>query len=282
MWQHLFYRFFLPFLFVIIGSGISYGQNEPSEGQEYRTQTDTLTDFQRDFSNLKKADIHAYFFRQNDSVRGDEIPCYLEETGELLTGWKKERVSYIIDLWPFPYIDSTGRIRAVVYGTLTEEQKESHIKMGGEEYRTMTMGKYREGVKAPSIDVEDMTGISFTPENLKDKVVVLNFWFTGCKPCIEEMPALNELVMKYLDEEVVFLGFALDDEESLRLFFEQHPYYYHTISNADQVHQQFEVKVWPSHIIVGRDSNIYYRSAGFNDGTIILLDEAIQEAILQN
>jgi thiol-disulfide isomerase/thioredoxin len=30
-----------------------------------------------------------------------------------------------------------------------------------------------------------------------DLVIVLNFWFTQCKPCVAEFPELNELKEKY-------------------------------------------------------------------------------------
>ena len=33
----------------------------------------------------------------------------------------------------------------------------------------------------------------------KDKPTFVNFWFMSCSPCIEEMPALNELKEKYKD-----------------------------------------------------------------------------------
>ena len=35
--------------------------------------------------------------------------------------------------------------------------------------------------------------------NLKGKPSLINFWFTSCKPCIEEMPILNRLKGRFLD-----------------------------------------------------------------------------------
>ena len=50
----------------------------------------------------------------------------------------------------------------------------------------------------------DMNGNSYSLGILKGKVVVINFWFVECKPCVIEMPELNEIVEKYKSEEVVF------------------------------------------------------------------------------
>jgi thiol-disulfide isomerase/thioredoxin len=36
-------------------------------------------------------------------------------------------------------------------------------------------------------------GIKFNIDNLIGKSTLINFWSTICEPCIEEMPALNQL-----------------------------------------------------------------------------------------
>ena len=40
------------------------------------------------------------------------------------------------------------------------------------------------GKKVPEFKFTDLNGNEISTENTKGKVVVLNFWFTGCKPCI--------------------------------------------------------------------------------------------------
>ena len=76
----------------------------------------------------------------------------------------------------------------------------------------------------------DLEGTTFTLDELKGKVVVINFWFVACKPCVEEIPELNELVEKYEEKDVVFLGFALDNEKRLNSFLEKTPFKYHIFS----------------------------------------------------
>jgi len=78
---------------------------------------------------------------------------------------------------------------------------------------------YEEKVEpAAPFSVTDIKGNTYTSEELKGKVVVLNFWFIGCAPCRIEIPGLNEMVKHYDKEEVVFIAFALDGKEELKKF----------------------------------------------------------------
>ncbi|MEO6452741.1 MAG: TlpA disulfide reductase family protein [Ginsengibacter sp.] len=43
-----------------------------------------------------------------------------------------------------------------------------------------------------------------------DSVLVINFWATFCKPCIEEMPYLESISQKYTDQKVKILLVSLD------------------------------------------------------------------------
>jgi thiol-disulfide isomerase/thioredoxin len=49
-----------------------------------------------------------------------------------------------------------------------------------------------------------------------DSLIVLNYWATWCKPCIEEMPMLNEVKHHYQGKNIVFISFSVDDD-SLKL-----------------------------------------------------------------
>jgi peroxiredoxin/YHS domain-containing protein len=46
---------------------------------------------------------------------------------------------------------------------------------------------------APKFTVEDLKGKDVTLEKYKDKVILLDFWATWCKPCVEAIPDLQKL-----------------------------------------------------------------------------------------
>ena len=53
-------------------------------------------------------------------------------------------------------------------------------------------------------------GKAYTLSDMKGKVVVIDFWFTGCIPCRAEMPYFDRLAETFKDRPVQFLSVSLD------------------------------------------------------------------------
>lgn len=52
-------------------------------------------------------------------------------------------------------------------------------------------------------------------ENAKDTTLVINFWATWCKPCIEELPCFEELRERYNGQNVLVILVSLDFKSQL-------------------------------------------------------------------
>jgi thiol-disulfide isomerase/thioredoxin len=85
----------------------------------------------------------------------------------------------------------------------------------------------RVGSIPPPLQLEKMiqgpavAGVNW--QALKGKLVVLEFWNTSCKPCIEAIPHLNQLAEQFKTKPVVFLSISDDREDHLKDFLKQHP-----------------------------------------------------------
>ena len=120
---------------------------------------------------------------------------------------------------------------------------------------------------APAFNVTSLDGKQFDLASLRGKVVVMDFWFTGCPPCLEELPKLNSLVDEFKDQDVVFIAPTWDKEPILRTFLKEHPFKYHIIPGANALvleacrDGQGNVIV-PVHMVIDRDGKIEVKSDG--------------------
>ena len=114
------------------------------------------------------------------------------------------------------------------------------------------------GTVAPNFKATSVSGEQIELANLKGQVVVLNFWFTKCPPCIQEMPALNRLVDHYAGRKIKFVSFAPENAQSLDSFFKQHPFKFAAIAESENIRREtFKLfPAWPYTIIIDREGKI--------------------------
>lgn len=62
--------------------------------------------------------------------------------------------------------------------------------------------------------LRDLEGNRTSLAALRGKVVVLNFWATWCRPCIEELPVLADVAERYGNRGVVVVAASVDDAAS--------------------------------------------------------------------
>ncbi len=70
-----------------------------------------------------------------------------------------------------------------------------------------------EGRSAPEFRLETMSGDSLSMDDLRGRVVVLNFWASWCVPCRVEHPALLKAHNTYDPEEAVVVGVVYQDSK---------------------------------------------------------------------
>ncbi len=137
------------------------------------------------------------------------------------------------------------------------------------------------GKQIPNFEVQDIDGNTYSSDELEGKILVLNFWFIGCPPCIREMPQLNELEEFYsTNEDVVFIGFTTDTEYRLRLFEESgYSFNYINIPESIEISTSFNVPVYPAHLVVDKQGIIQFTFLGDNEEIAKKLSSEIDKLI---
>jgi len=64
----------------------------------------------------------------------------------------------------------------------------------------------------------DMEGTPQAMAQWRGKVLVVNFWATWCKPCLEEIPVFVKMQQKFGAEGLQFVGIAIDNPVKVREF----------------------------------------------------------------
>ena len=118
------------------------------------------------------------------------------------------------------------------------------------------------GFKGKDLDGNDVDESLFT----QNKVTVVNFWFSGCKPCVEELSKLNELndTIKKMGGEVVGINTdTLDDnqdgiKEAKEILKAKGASYKNLTFDSDSTVGKYagNIMAFPTTVLVDKDGNI--------------------------
>lgn len=179
------------------------------------------------------------------------------------------------DYMPEPYVDNNMDIKAFVLRKATEQEK-----MKRKQMEMNRLGKNELiGKEAFSFSVTDMFGNKYSLEELKGKVIVMNFWFVECKPCVMEMPELNKLVEKYKNKDVVFLGFATNKKAKIDQFLKTKSFNYNLIADSENIANLYNVNSFPTHVIIDKNSKIVHYVSGLGPTTVEEIDKKIESLL---
>lgn len=68
---------------------------------------------------------------------------------------------------------------------------------------------------APDFEFVTLSGEKVRSDNLKGKVIVLDFWNNRCNPCIKSMPQMEKFYQKYKNDKQVAIYFVNSGWDSL-------------------------------------------------------------------
>jgi thiol-disulfide isomerase/thioredoxin len=135
------------------------------------------------------------------------------------------------------------------------------------------------GKPAPDFTVKTINGKKVSLKSLKGKVVVMNFWFTQCRPCVEEIPELNAIAKKYKgNKDVVFLGIEVRPEttkEDVEKFLKRVPFAYEIAMGGKDAAALYEAKTFPANFVIDKKGIVRMGAVGFSPITIDELGKII-------
>ncbi len=177
-----------------------------------------------------------------------------------------------------PVMDKNGQLKHMQLRKSTADEKDLMAKFLKSGAPSELIGK-----KAPSFSMTDMNGKTISSESLLGKVVVLNFWFVTCKPCIEEIPDLNKVYKKYKNNpDVVFASITFNEKEKVSKFLKKHPLEYPVISDARNLCNEFSVNSYPTNMVIDKEGKFYDSISGGFPNIGDHISNKIDEALIKS
>ncbi|UXS04230.1 cytochrome c biogenesis protein DipZ [Agrobacterium tumefaciens] len=140
--------------------------------------------------------------------------------------------------------------------------------------------------RAPSLDgaVEWLNSPPLTAEQLRGKVVLVDFWTYSCINCIRTVPFVRAWAEKYKDQGLVVIGvhspeFAFEKKidnvkQAISDFKIGYPV---AVDNDYKIWRAFENNYWPAHYLIDAKGQIRYHH--FGEGNYRQTEQAIQDLL---
>ena len=121
------------------------------------------------------------------------------------------------------------------------------------------------GKPAPDFELPDLAGAKLRNSDLKDKVLLVNFWATWCAPCEIEIPWFIDFDKKYRSQGLEIVGVSLDEEgpEKVKKFVAEHKMTYKVVMGDEKTAEAFGGVVGlPTTFLVDRSGKFHSMHRG--------------------
>jgi thiol-disulfide isomerase/thioredoxin len=116
----------------------------------------------------------------------------------------------------------------------------------------------------PDFSIITSEGDYISADELRGKVILIDFWGSWCKPCLSAIPFLSQLAKKYRNEGFMLVSVDVNDEEAKwRAFIAQNKMNWtHTRDSNGKIPRLFQITGFPTYILIDHEGIIRYRGMG--------------------
>ena len=100
-------------------------------------------------------------------------------------------------------------------------------------------------------------------QQIEGKVVFLNFWATWCKPCLVEMPSMEDLYNKFSGQGLAMVAVTEEDPAIVRSYLERNAYSFSILLDPQgELAYRFDVRGLPTTVVFDSQREVIFRHVG--------------------
>jgi thiol-disulfide isomerase/thioredoxin len=133
------------------------------------------------------------------------------------------------------------------------------------------------GSLAPKWSLADGEAKIHSISDFRGGILLLDFWYTTCPPCMQSVPVLQKLHERFASQGVHVIGINCFDKDKVDPagFIRRRGGEYQVLLHGDSVATQYRVTHFPTLYIVGPDGRVLHAEAGYSDD----MEERLAELI---
>ena len=132
------------------------------------------------------------------------------------------------------------------------------------------------GSRLPDFSMKDLQAHEVSSADLREKIVLLDFWATWCQPCKKEMPGYQKLLDRYGPNGLAVIGFKFDtmmDTEDPVKFAKRLGVRYPLVVAAEDLKQKFGgIEGLPTTLLYDRQGILRQKIIGFEYTEVVEQD----------
>lgn len=126
------------------------------------------------------------------------------------------------------------------------------------------------GREFPFQFMTDVNGNTFRKEDFENKIVVVNYWFVECPPCIKEIPELNALVEEFKEnDDIFFIAPSLSDKSKILSMLQKRPFNYALIPDMEiHAKEEMGISFYPTNMVIDKTGKVVFLKTGYDSETV--------------
>ncbi len=141
--------------------------------------------------------------------------------------------------------------------------------------------KFDVGSKVKGFRLRSLAGDkTISPAGYRNRVMLLNFWATWCKPCLEELPEFDRLYRKYRRHGLTLVAVTTDeDPKPIQDFVDKHKLVAKIALSGEEAAGAYDRPGFPFSFVVDGDGTIVAAFEFVNDACLGDLEQVIRESL---